>query len=313
MGGMLWRVRASLPDRPGGLADLARECAERGVDIRAVQVFPGVDAVTDELVIETPEGWGVAEVALLVESAGWRHLAALPCTAEALTDQPARYVAAARRILERPQAFPEVVAQLFDAVSEPAPPGAPADQVLDALEVTVGDVQVQVRRAVPFTDVERARGVALADLVSDVLRRGAAAAAPPVAVGSRRIGVGSVPSYVVDGDVVRAVVDGAVVGVATVHAPVPPGPDDEGAVVRPVTLRVDAAWQRRGIGTRLLGDVCRLAHTIGATDVVLETQADNQAVLPMVLSAGMRGRIRMAGDRLTVRVPVRELRPLARP
>jgi ribosomal protein S18 acetylase RimI-like enzyme len=76
---------------------------------------------------------------------------------------------------------------------------------------------------------------------------------------------------------------------------------------------VDAAWQRRGIGTRLLGDVCRLAHTIGATDVVLETQADNQAVLPMVLSAGMRGRIRMAGDRLTVRVPVRDLRPLARP
>ncbi len=314
MGSMLWRVRASLPDRPGGLADLARECAERGVDIRAVQVFPGVDAVTDELVVETPEGWGAAEVALLVESAGWRHLAALPCTPEALTDQPARYVAAARRILARPQAFPEVVAQLFDALSEPAPAGAPEDQVLDALEVTVGDVQVQVRRAVPFTDVERARGVALAGLVSDVLRRGATAAPPPVVpAGNRRLGVGSVPSYVVDGDVVRAVVDGAVVGLATVHAPVPPGPDDEGAVVRPVTLRVDAAWQRRGIGTRLLGDVCRLAHTIGATDVVLETRADNQAVLPMVLSAGMRGRIRMAGDRLTVRVPVRDLRPLARP
>ena len=121
------------------------------------------------------------------------------------------------------------------------------------------------------------------------------------------------PSYVVVGDVVRAEVHGAVVGVATVHAPVPPAPDDEGAVVRPVTLRVDAAWQRRGIGTRLLGDVCRLAHTIGATDVVLETRADNQAVLPMVLSAGMRGRIRMAGDRLTVRVPVRELRPLTLP
>ena len=91
---MLWRVRASLPDRPGGLADLARECAERGVDIRGVQVFPGVDAVTDELVVETPEDWGVPEVALLVESAGWRHLAAQPCTEEALTDQPARYLIA---------------------------------------------------------------------------------------------------------------------------------------------------------------------------------------------------------------------------
>ena len=34
------------------------------------------------------------------------------------------------------------------------------------------------------------------------------------------------------------------------------------------------------------------------------------AVLPMVLAAGLRGRIRMAGDELTVRVPVRDLRPL---
>lgn len=309
---MLWRVRASLPDRPGGLADLARECAERGVDIRGVQVFPGVDAVTDELVVQTPEDWGVHEVALLVESAGWRHLAAQPCTEEALTDQPTRYVAAARTILERPHGFPEVAARLFDAVPDPDVTEEGGAPVLDAMEMTVGDVQVQVRRAAPFTDVERARGEALAALVSDVLRS-RAAAPPPAPASSRRLGVGSVPSYVVDGDVVRAEVDGAVVGVATVHAPLAPGPDDEGAVVRPVTLRVDAAWQRRGIGTRLLGDVCRLAHTIGATDVVLETRADNQAVLPMVLSAGMRGRIRMAGDRLTVRVPVRELRPLALP
>jgi hypothetical protein len=34
-------------------------------------------------------------------------------------------------------------------------------------------------------------------------------------------------------------------------------------------------------------------------------------VLPMVLAAGMRGRIRMAADVLTVRLPVRELRPAA--
>jgi hypothetical protein len=35
-------------------------------------------------------------------------------------------------------------------------------------------------------------------------------------------------------------------------------------------------------------------------------------VLPMVLAAGMRGRIRMAGDLLTVKVPVRDLKPLSR-
>jgi hypothetical protein len=44
--------------------------------------------------------------------------------------------------------------------------------------------------------------------------------------------------------------------------------------------------------------------------MVLTTGSDNPAVLPMVLAAGLRGRIRLAGGELTVRVPVRDLRPL---
>ena len=50
----------------------------------------------------------------------------------------------------------------------------------------------------------------------------------------------------------------------------------------------------------------------GAQDILLTTRADNQAVLPLVLAAGLRGRIRMSADVLTVRIPVRELRPLPR-
>ena len=300
---MLWRVRASLPDRTGGLAALAQQCAERGVDIRGLQIFPGVDAVTDEVVMETPEGWGEHEVALLVESAGWTHLAAQVCSEEALHDQPTRYVRAARAILAQPASFPDVVARLFDAESEPREDGP----VQDAMEMTVGDVQVQVRRAAPFTAIERARGTAMADLVSDVLQRQHSSGVGVVSSG-RRLGTGAVPTYVVDGASVSAIVDGVVVGLATVHD----APADEPGE-RPVTLRVDAAWQRRGIGTRLLVDVSRLAHAMGATEVVLSTRADNQAVLPMVLAAGMRGRIRMAADRLTVRVPVRELKPLPLP
>ncbi|MFI2708085.1 GNAT family N-acetyltransferase, partial [Nocardioides sp. CER28] len=71
------------------------------------------------------------------------------------------------------------------------------------------------------------------------------------------------------------------------------------------------SWQRRGIGTRLLLDAARVANSLGADEILLTTRSDNQAVLPMVLGAGLRGRIRMAADRLTVRVPVRELKPLA--
>ena len=41
------------------------------------------------------------------------------CTEAALTDQPTRYVQAARAIVDRPMSFPEVVARLFDAEAEP--------------------------------------------------------------------------------------------------------------------------------------------------------------------------------------------------
>ncbi|MBB6628812.1 GNAT family N-acetyltransferase [Nocardioides sp. KIGAM211] len=300
---MLWRVRTTLPDRPGALAVLALNCGEAGVNILGLQIFPGIEAVTDELVLRTPEDWGVAEIAQLIELSGGLSVVSAPCTEAALTDQPTRYVQAARSILAQPASFPEIVAMLFDAEADPAPGSDGPEQ--DVMDMTVGDVQVQVRRTAPFTATEHARGSAMADLVSDVLERGRDQVMTPTL--GRRVGGGSTPEYSVEGDHVSAMIDGTAVGLAVVRPAQGDDPD-----VRPVTLRVDPAWQRRGIGTRLLTDAARLAHTMGATEIVLTTRADNQAVLPMVLAAGLRGRIRMAADVLTVRVPVRELKPLPR-
>jgi len=305
---MLWRVRTRLVDRPGSLAHLARGCGDAGVNILGLQIFPGVDAVTDELVISTPDGWTEAEVETLVAGSGGRSTAVRPCTETALADQATRYVQAARTILTDPAAFPSVAARLFDA--EPVVGATTAGDVMD---MSLGDVTVQVGRAAPFTATEHARGAALAALVGDVLERQHAAAAAatggspgagPVPATGRRVGGGVTPAYVVDGDVVRAEVDGAVVGVAQLR----PAAGDP--TVRGVTLRVEAGWQRRGIGTRLLVAVARVAAGSGAAEVVLSTRADNRAVLPLVLGAGLRGRIRMASDTLTVRVPVRDLAPL---
>ncbi len=310
---MLWRVRTALPDRPGALAALATACGEADVNILALHVYPGVEAVTDELVLQTPETWKMGDLVALIEGADCVAVSAMPCTEAALADQSTRFVQAARAILAQPASFPEVVAGLFDAEADP-PLGDKS--ILDVLEMTVGDVAVAVHRATPFTATEHARATAMAGLVSDVLGRTASAtsATPKVpnqadsgsVIWGRRIGAGVMPDYGVEGDAVTATVEGTVVGSAVLLVEaVEPG-------VREVRLHVDPAWQRRGIGTRLLVDVARLASGRSAQEIFITTSADNQAVLPMVLSAGLRGRIRMAADVLTVRVPVRELKPLAR-
>lgn len=299
---MLWRVRTTLPDRPGTLAGLAQRCGEAGANIVALQIFPGVEDVTDEIVMRTPTSWTETEIVGLIESAGGADVVAQTCTEAALTDQPTRYVEAARTILARPMSFPEVVASLFDAEAEPAD-GA----VHDVMEMTVGDVQVQVHRTAPFAETEHARGTAMAGLVNDVLDRSHQSAAVVSNASARRLGSGAMPEYVVESSAVSAFIDGVVVGMAAV---LDPTVNEDGDTVRAVDLRVDPAWQRRGIGTRLLVDSSRLAHALGADEILLTTRHDNQAVLPMVLAAGLRGRIRMAADQLTVRVPVRDLKPL---
>jgi GNAT superfamily N-acetyltransferase len=301
---MLWRVRTTLPDRPGTLALLAEQCGLADVNILGLQIFPGVEAVTDELVLRTPDGWEPARIGRLVELAGGRHVVAAPCSEDALADQATLYVQAARAVLERPMTFPEVVGRLFDARLENVDgelDGAAADD--DVMEMTVGDVEVSVRRAAPFTATEHARGAAMAALVTDVLRRQADPGVVGTGGNGRRVGGGTTPTYAVEDDSVAARVDDVVVGRATLM------PGEEPGVV-PISLGVDPAWQRRGIGTRLLVDVARLAHGRGAEEILLTTRSDNQAVLPMVLAAGLRGRIRMAGDQLTVRVAVRDLKPL---
>jgi len=294
---MLWRVRTTLLDRPGSLAVLADECGRAGVNILGLQVFPGDGQVTDELVLSTPDDWDDDQLAALLGRAGGENVNAQRCTEDALSDQPTRYVQAARAVLAQPASFPDVVAHLFDADV------APASDVHDVMEMSVADVLVQIRRVAPFTATEHARGSAMAELVSDVLGRERPAFSPS---GSRRMGSGATPTYAVRGSTVVAMAEGTTVGLAVVQPP-----EDESDVVRTIDIDVDAAWQRRGIGTRLLGDSARLARRLGAEEVILTTAHDNRAVLPMVLAAGMRGRIRMAGETLTVRIAVRELKPLA--
>ena len=284
---MLWRVRAGLPDRPGALAELAAACGRAGVNIQTVQVFPGDVTVTDELVLQVPQDWTQEQLRALVDGAGGETVSATPVTTAALEDQPTRYVQAVRSIVAQPATFPDVAAHLFDADV------APSTGTDDVLEMTVGgSATIQIRRDTPFTATERERAAALAELVGEVLD----AQAPPA---PHHPSVGD-PEFVTTGAVVSALAGGKVAGRAEYTAAV-----DE---PWPVDLWVDPAWHRRGVGTRLLADVARAARSAGAEEIVLTAPSDTKAVLPMVLAAGMRGRIRMAGDTLTVRIAITDLR-----
>ena len=289
---MLWRVRAGLPDRPGALAELAAACGRAGVNIQTLQIFPDAGRVTDELVLQVPEEWTPEQLRALVGDAGGEAVAVVPVTTAALEDQPTRYVQAVRAVIAQPATFPEVAAHLFDADVTPRA-GA------DVLEMTVGAATtIQIRRDIPFTAVERARASALADLVGEVL----AAHGPPQAAPTPPQSASGAPEFVTEGAVVSALAKGAVIGRAEVTA--------EGSPERPwpVDLWVDPAWHRRGVGTRLLADIARVARSHGGTEIVLTAPSDTKAVLPMVLAAGMRGRIRMAGDTLTVRIAITDVR-----
>lgn len=294
---MLWRVRTTLDDRPGALAELTTACGSAGVNILGLQVFPGIDRVTDELVLRTPDDWDLADLADLVERAGGTRVSVLPCTDAALADQPTRYVLATRGILAEPAGFPDVVARLFDAETDVS--GTGLEPVMDGMDLEIGDVVVQLRRTAPFTAAEHARGAALAELVGDVLAAGAVAGAVTAAPEPPDVPGGAEPTVEVREGEVRAVVAGAVVGSATWTV------DDDRAWH--VELGVEPSWRRRGIGSRLLVETARAARASAADEIVVRTAADNPAVLPLVLGTGLRGRIRMGSDDLTVRIPVRRL------
>jgi GNAT superfamily N-acetyltransferase len=328
-----------LADRPGALAALARHCGAREVNILGLQIFPGVAGVTDELVLSTPSGWTVPDVAALLEAAGGSQVSVGACTEQALVDGPTRYLTGLRQVVHGVDAPSAVLARLLDA--------APADglglaAVQDCLVVGSGADRVELRRTTPFTPTEHARAASFVEVLAELREHGLAAAEAPAVESdphddhvvvrlatladteqlvamharcsaetvlrlfaapmarleprlARRLLVGGSGALV-------AVVGGRLVGLAAL------GDVADGAC--PVSLLVEDGWQRRGIGTRLLGSAARLAAGRDAQDVVLRGPGESPAAVAMVFGSGLRARVKLSGDELVVTVSTRGLAPL---
>ena len=339
---MLFRARTTLSDRPGSLATLARHCGEQGVNILGLQIFPGVEGVTDELVLRAPDTWGLGDVAGLIEQAGGAHVTVAGCTEHALVDGPIQYLHGLRRLAHDPRTLAEVLGRMLDATPASAFDGD-LSAVQDTLAVSVGPHRVVLRRTAPFTATEHARAVAFAEVAAELVApepapvepRAAAptpstAARPAVRLASfddtaalvrmhERCSADSIyrryatPLTRIDDRFARrlllagngALVAGVgdeVVGIASIST-------CENAIAE-VSLLVEDGWQRQGLGTQLLSAAARLARGQGADEVVLRSRTHNPALMSLAFASGLRARIKLDGDTVVVTVGVDGLKPL---
>ena len=337
---MLWRVRTTLADRPGALARMAQCCGDRGVNILGLQIFPDVGGVTDEVVLATPEGWDAEAVTTLVREAGGREVAVAPASDHALVDAPVRYLQAVRALHAAQVPASEVLAHLLDAEVATESDGA-GTAAGDGLVLDVGGEQIVLRRATPFTPTEMARATAVAELAD------AMAGAAPESVRLPRGGSVEVRAAEVDDYVAlqrmhaRCSAESVyhrfgvpllrlndrlarrLVGVPGETMVAVPGRDPEevvgmlqvtrrgGGTTPELAVLVEDAWQRRGVGVRLVRAAARLLAEEGYADVVLRGRADNQALLGLVTGLGLPVRLRMTGETVTALVSVGALRSVS--
>lgn len=260
---MFYRVRTRLTDTPGALAVLAQHCGDAGVNILALQIYPELGAVTDDLVVETPDSWTAAAVVGLVSGAGGDEVSVVPCATHDLVDQPTAWLRAAQAVLESPEKLPAELTGLLGA-------------------------------RVSWSATEQVRADVLTEFAD---RARPAAVIPPAAAAGN-----AVVEYVVEGDSVLAKIGAYTVGAAKLHAVV------DGTVE--ASLEVAPAWRRMGIGRKLLRQVSGLAAGRGATELMMLAPPTEEGVVPVLAAAGMRGRIRLTEQGLSVHVSLAGVRPI---
>jgi GNAT superfamily N-acetyltransferase len=168
---MFYRIRTRLPDTPGALATLASRLGDADVNILALQIYPDLGTVTDDLVVQVPESCSPTTLIELVESAGCSEVTVSVCSAHELQDQPTQWLAAVRRLMDDPS---RVQAELTGLLG-PRVTLSPTEQV----------------RAAALTDIAAAMGTPVTPLPT----RDAVVAYDETATGVRaRVGAGVIGS-----------------------------------------------------------------------------------------------------------------------
>ncbi len=334
---MLWRVRTTLTDRPGILADIAKACGKAEVNILGMQVFPTMPTVTDEFIISTADGWADINVAELFVSAGGGDVAVTRGTAASLFDAPTRWLNGVHQILEEDRDVADMLSELLDT----DPPDV-ADYVgHDVLELVRRNGSIiTVSRAVAFTTIEKSRAQALVSLVGEAGTTGATVT--PILSAASTLAPVVRDSRLSDQDAVAAMHERCSVDTiyARYQAPLPmPVParlarrlvlPDHGAgmviqvggdivghgVLEEVGelwtfhLIIEDAWQGRGLGSKVVKHAAGRAKGFGASHLTFITAGSNDRLLRAVGHAGFVARVVRHEGNVHVTVPLASVRAI---
>jgi len=332
---MLWRVRTTLADRPGILAEIALACGRADVNILALQVFATSPQVTDELVVTAPDGWTDVMVADLFTSAGGTDVSATRVTDTSLSDATTRYLRGVHQVLDEGRDVAEVLNELLAT----EPPDVADYAGHDDLVLTRRNgAELRISRAVAFTPVERARAQALLSLVNDagndiplitpspraavpVVRQAALTDIEAVSALHERCSVETlynryqVPLKM---PMTTRMARRLVVPLSGVALLVQVGNDVVGHGVLELIdeawtfqLIVEDAWQSQGLGTRLMKFAAGRAKQEGAARLTFVTAGSNDKLLRAVGNAGFVARVERHDGNVHITVPLREVRAIA--
>lgn len=332
---MLWRVRTTLVDRPGILAEIALACGRSGVNILGMQVFPTSPRVTDEFIVTAPDGWADVRLAELFEEAGGAQVSATRVSDDSLIDAPTRYLQGVHQVLEEGRDAEEVLRELL----ETEPPDVADYRGHDVLDLTRRNGSVlRISRAIPFTAVERARAQALLSLVSD-----AGFDAPLISPSPRHHVPMVREATLADIEAVSALHGRCSVETLYSRYQVPlrmpmttrmarrlVAPDSGVALVVQVgldvvghgvleavdtvwtfQLMVEDAWQGQGLGTMLVKQAAGRAKSHGAARLTFITEGSNDKLLRTVGNAGFVARVERHDGNVHITVPLSAVRSIA--
>jgi hypothetical protein len=109
----LWRIRATIDDRPGFLAVLAASLALRSINILSVQVHTTEAGAVDDFLVDAPDVLTAADLIEAVQRGRGRDPWVALADVRGLVDEPTRVLALAAKVVADKESLEEALTALL--------------------------------------------------------------------------------------------------------------------------------------------------------------------------------------------------------